>query len=105
MDISPSMDEMPRRGRASGQNAEFGWDRVKLGRAERQADPRSIDESDVGTARANTMARDKEARTNFGLTSDVHDEKLTSSDMRDIGRDRSAFLRAGSANMSTSDCR
>jgi hypothetical protein len=45
LDISPSIDEMPRRGCATGQNEEFGWDRVKLGRAEQKADPRSDDET------------------------------------------------------------
>jgi len=39
------MTEPPQRGCATGQIANFGWDRVKLGRAEQQADPRSIDPS------------------------------------------------------------
>jgi len=44
------MNEMPQRGRATGQLANFGWDRVRLGRAEQQADPRSIDSSKMGPA-------------------------------------------------------
>src|ERR1700736_2372330 len=56
VDISPSINKMPRRGCATGQNGEFGWDRVKLGRAEQQADPRSVDPRNMGTAADNVNA-------------------------------------------------
>jgi hypothetical protein len=44
------MNELPQRRCATGQIANFGWDRIKLGRAEQQADPRSIDRSNMGPA-------------------------------------------------------